>query len=185
LLGNDAIVQDINYALDDIYTYEWKDWTFMYSKHVADFSAVGSDNNITVTLDYPIKRLVWLTDLSWRTTEFDILKVEPTEWTDNLKSNEIYYKPWSKEIILPNNGNAWYILHYVHIFDKVEFTDELPIPEIFEWALYNMTMTYAYPPYWQYWENKEWNTYAKSNQQLANLAKTDSFQMTKVKWNIH
>ena len=185
LLWNAAMVQNVGYALNDIYTYDWKDWTFMYDKHVADFSSVWDDKNITVTLDYPIKRVVWITDLNKQYTEFYVLKVEPTEGHDDLEGNNVYFKPWSKEITLPNNDNKWYIVHYVHIFDKPELSSTIPLPDIFLWALYNLALAYAYPPYWQYGENKEWNVYAKASQQLINLAKSDSFQMSNVTWNIH
>ena len=51
--------------------------------------------------------------------------------------------------------------------------------------LYNLTMTYLYPINWQYWDNKDANSYQKAMTQLVNLAKTDMFQINSVKGNIH
>ena len=62
LLGKTAIVNAVNYALSDIYTYEGKEWTFMYNKTILNREPTD-DKTIIVTLDKPIKKMVTLRHL--------------------------------------------------------------------------------------------------------------------------
>jgi hypothetical protein len=102
-----------------------------------------------------------------------------------LKDRELYFKPWTKQLYLPNNKNKGYVVHWISFFNPVEWDDEIPLPEHFLWALYNITMTYLYPINGQYWDNKDANSYQKAQAQLVNLAKTDMFQINSVRGNIH
>jgi hypothetical protein len=86
---------------------------------------------------------------------------------------------------VPNNKNGWYILHWISFYNPVDWEDEIPLPEHFMGCLYNIVMTYLYPINWQYWDNKDANSYNKAMTQLVNLAKTDAFQINSVTWNIH
>lgn len=193
LMWKTAIVEAINFALNDIYTYEWKERTFMYHKKEINREET-KDKTILVELELPIKKVFRLHSLNPHTIpnipwhnpeEYQIIQSEPTIDVEDLKEYELYFKPGTKWIYLPNNKNTWYILHYVSFFNKVDWEDEIPVPEHFLWALYNLTMTYLYPIDWEYWDNKDANCYNKAQTQLVNLAKTDSFQTQWVRWNIH
>lgn len=186
LAGRTAIVSAVNFALDDIYTYEWKEWTFMYNKNILEWEPTD-DKTIVITLDKPIKKMFILKSLNEQhpIKEYKINVIEPTVGVDDLKENEIYFKPWTKQLYIPNNDNKWYVLHWVSFFNTVDWDSEIPLPDHFMWLLYNMTMCYLYPITWQYWDNKETNTYNVAQTQLVNLAKTDAFQLNSVIWNIH
>ena len=198
LLWKTAIVKAINYALADIYTYEGKEWTFMYNKTLLERDPTD-DKTIIIDLDKPIKKLVTLKHLkNWTNNqvlqphqppfpgpEYKIQITEPTVGVEDLKPDEVYFKPNTKQIFVPNNKNEWYILHWVSFFNPIGWDDEIPVPELFIWLLYNLTLTYLYPVNWQYWVDKEANNYSIAQTQLVNLAKTDAFQLNAIKWNIH
>lgn len=205
LMWRTAIVQAVNFALDDIYTYEWKEWTFMYNKTIIRPDEYGSwDKNANteiITLDKPIKKIFIIEPLDNKSEKVDTLSkpsippfpgpewkiklIEPTPWTEELKEDELYFKPGTKQLYLPNNKNKWYVIHWISFFNPVDWESEIPMPEHFMGCLYNLTMTYLYPVNWQYWDNKDANSYQKSMTQLVNLAKTDMFQINSVKGNIH
>lgn len=191
LISRSATINATNFALNDIYTYEWKEWTFMYHKKEITWEPT-EDKTISVELDLPIKKLFILEDLNLYEKldrriekEYKIRKVEPTPGKSDLKLDEVYFKPGERKIYLPNNDNKWYILHYVTFFNPIDWEDNIPVPEHFLGCLYDIVMTYLYPINWQYWENKDANCYNKAQDQLVNLAKTDAFQMWVVVWNIH
>ena len=194
LLWKTAIIEAVNFALNDIYTYEGKEWTFMYKKEELNWDETN-DKTIFKTLQYPIKKLFRIyskdrnykpnTPWHWDTEEYKIVFAEPTVWIEDLHPFELYFKPWTYWLYVPNNKNSWYIVHYVSFFNKIDWEDEIPLPDHFLWTLYNLTMTYLYPIDWEYWDNKDANCYNKAQTQLVNLAKTDAFQMQWVIWNIH
>lgn len=197
-----AIVSAINFALDDIYTYEGKEWTFMYDKTIVKpTDEIWKKDNKTqvIELDKPIKKIFIVEELD-KDGKVDLLKkpsippfpgpewtiklIEPEVWVEELKENELYFKPGTKQLYLPNN-DKWYIIHWISFFNPVDWDSEIPLPEHFIACLYNLTMTYLYPINWQYWDNKDANSYNKAMAQLVNLAKTDMFQINSVKGNIH
>lgn len=200
-----AIVSAINFALSDIYTYEGKEWTFMYNKTIikpGDYKGWNSNNATEIiTLDKPIKKIFIVEELDKDTGKVDLLKkpaippfpgpawninlIEPTVWVEDLKEYELYFKPGTKQLYLPNNKNNGYVIHRVGFFNPVDWDDEIPVPDHFLGLLYNLTMTYLYPIDWQYGDNKDANSYNKAQTQLVNLAKTDAFQINSVKGNIH
>jgi len=191
LITRAATVNATNFALNDIYTYEWKEWTFMYHKKEITWEPTDA-KTIAIELDLPIKKLFILEDLEAyealnRPTdkEYRIRKTEPTPGKSDLKKDEVYFKPGEKKIYLPNNNNKGYILHYVTFFNPIDWEDSIPVPEHFLGCLYDLTMTYLYPINGQYWENKDANSYNRAQDQLVNLAKTDAFQLWVVVWNIH
>ena len=197
-----AIVSAINFALDDIYTYEGKEWTFMYDKTIVKpTDEVWKKDNKTqvIELDKPIKKIFIVEELDkdgkvdllnkacippFPGPEWTIKLIEPTVWVEELKEKELYFKPGTKQLYLPNN-DKWYIIHWISFFNPVDWDSEIPVPEHFIACLYNLTMTYLYPINWQYWDNKDANSYNKAMAQLVNLAKTDMFQINSVKGNIH
>lgn len=197
-----AIVSAINFALDDIYTYEGKEWTFMYDKTIVkptDEFWKKDNKTQVIELDKPIKKIFIVEELD-KDGKVDLLKkpsippfpgpewniklIEPEVWVEELKENELYFKPGTKQLYLPNN-DKWYIIHWISFFNPVDWDSEIPLPEHFIACLYNLTMTYLYPINWQYWDNKDANSYNKAMTQLVNLAKTDMFQINSVKGNIH
>jgi len=202
LCGRTAIVSAVNFALDDIYTYEGKEWTFMYDKTIVKPWDEQRDNNKKtqiITMNKPIKKIFIVEGLDkegrvdylsqkaippFPGPEWKIKLIEPTPWVEDLKEDELYFKPWTNQLYLPNN-NKWYVIHWISFFNPVDWDDIIPLPEHFLAALYNITMTYLYPINWQYWDNKDANSYNKAMTQLVNLAKTDMFQINSVKGNIH
>ena len=200
-----SIVASINFALSDIYTYEGKEWTFMYNKTIIrpkDYEWWDDKAETQViTLDKPIKKIFIIEDLDAKSEKVDlnmlpaippfpgpewkIKLIEPTVGTEELKERELYFKPWTKQLYLPNNKNKWYVIHWVSFFNPVEWDDEIPLPEHFMACLYNIVMTYLYPINCQYWDNKDANSFQKAQTQLVNLAKTDMFQINSVIGNIH
>lgn len=200
-----SIVASINFALSDIYTYEGKEWTFMYNKTIVKPGETEdwkdkADTQV-LTLDKPIKKIFTIEDLDSKSEKVDnamkpaippfpgpewkIQLIEPTVGVEDLKDRELYFKPGTKQLYLPNNKNRGYVIHWISFFNPVEWDDEIPLPEHFLWTLYNITMTYLYPINGQYWDNKDANSYQKAQAQLVNLAKTDMFQINSVRGNIH
>ena len=198
-----AIVSAVNFALDDIYTYEGKEWTFMYCKTIVKpWDDWWNDDDLTevIQLDKPIKKIFIVEALDKNSEKVDLLAkpsippfpwperkiklIEPTVWVEDVKDDELYFKPGTKQLYLPNNKKG-YVIHWISFFNPVDWDDEIPLPEHFLAALYNITMTYLYPINWQYWDNKDANSYNKAMTQLVNLAKTDMFQINSVKGNIH
>lgn len=206
-----AIVWAVNFALNDIYTYEGKEWTFMYNKTIvkpdefknANEELIWDKNALTeaIPFDKPIKKIFIVEDLDDKSEKIDLAMkpaippfpgpewninvIEPTPWVEDLKPRDLYFKPGTKILYLPNNKNRWYVVHWISFFNPVDWEDEIPLPEHFMACLYNLVMTYLYPINWQYWDNKDANSYNKSMTQLVNLAKTDMFQINSVKGNIH
>lgn len=196
LLWTQWLSNYVNFALNDIYSFEWKFWTFMKDKAVLDCRTFPESTELCyVDVPYPLLRVMYIEDNSnetsmYRTaverqsylvTQYDSLNIEPT---DKIDPWHYYYKQHTKRIYLRNNKNT-YTIHYLHYYDRLEYSDtaEIPIPEIFLWALYSLTMWYIYPNYWQQGENKEANSWAKGRQQLTDLAKTDSMQLSWISWN--
>lgn len=200
-----AIVWAVNFSLDDIYTYEGKERTFMYNKTIIKPNEYEwrDRNALTeiITLDKPIKKIFIIEPLdtkSEKVNQFDmkaippfpgpewkIKLIEPTPGVEELKEDELYFKPGTKQLYLPNNKNKGYVIHWISFFNPVDWESEIPLPEHFMGCLYNLTMTYLYPINWQYGDNKDANSYNKAMTQLVNLAKTDMFQINSVKGNIH
>lgn len=200
-----SIVAAINFSLSDIYTYEGKEWTFMYNKTIVKPGEVEEWNvkadTQVLTLDKPIKKIFTIEDLDSKSEKVDnamkpaippfpgpewkIQLIEPTVGVEDLKDRELYFKPGTKQLYLPNNKNRGYVIHWISFFNPVEWDDEIPLPEHFLWTLYNIVMTYLYPINGQYWDNKDANSYQKAQAQLVNLAKTDMFQINSVRGNIH
>ena len=205
LCGRTSIVAAINFSLSDIYTYEGKEWTFMYNKTIVKPGDTEDWNEKAdtqvLTLDKPIKKIFTIEDLDSKSEKVDnamkpaippfpgpewkIQLIEPTVGVEDLKDRELYFKPGTKQLYLPNNKNRGYVIHWISFFNPVEWDDEIPLPEHFLWTLYNITMTYLYPINGQYWDNKDANSYQKAQAQLVNLAKTDMFQINSVRGNIH
>ena len=205
LCGRTSIVAAINFSLSDIYTYEGKEWTFMYNKTIVRPGETEEWNEKAdtqvLTLDKPIKKIFTIEDLDSKSEKVDnamkpaippfpgpewkIQLIEPTVGVEDLKDRELYFKPGTKQLYLPNNKNRGYVIHWISFFNPVEWDDEIPLPEHFLWTLYNITMTYLYPINGQYWDNKDANSYQKAQAQLVNLAKTDMFQINSVRGNIH
>ena len=200
-----SIVGAINFALDDIYTYEGKEWTFMYNKTIIRPEEYDKwdDKAFTeiIDLDKPIKKIFIVESLDKESERVDLARkpaippfpgpewkiklTEPTPWTEELFPRELYFKPGTKQLYLPNNRNKGYVIHWISFFNPVDWEDEIPLPEHFMGCLYNIVMTYLYPINWQHWDNKDANSYQKAMTQLVNLAKTDMFQINSVKGNIH
>lgn len=63
-------------------------------------------------------------------------------------------------------------------------TEEVPVPDVFLGTLHSLVLSYASVPYGQYADAKETSFYAKALQQMANLAKFDSIQMTSISTKI-
>lgn len=157
-----------------------------------------ADEVVYIDVPYPLLRVMYIEDLSLGTVayttalertsylnqNFECLNIKPT---DKIDPWHIYYKQHTKRIYLRNNSNT-YRIHYLHYFDRVEYADdtEIPVPDIFLWALYSLVMWYIYPNYGQQGENKEANAWSKGRQQLVDLAKTDAMQLSWIGWgNIH
>ena len=100
-----AIVSAINFALSDIYTYEGKEWTFMYDRTIVKpWDEWWKDNVETeiIELDKPIKKIFiveeldkdWKVDLLRKPSippfpgpEWQIKLIEPKVWVEELKEN--------------------------------------------------------------------------------------------------
>lgn len=199
LLGTTGITNFVNFALNDIYTFEGKFWTFMYDSIEFDttINFTQTDDVVYIDVPYPILRIQYIEDISsgtswyqtfngssviqWGQETFECLNIKPTSKIDR---GMVYFKPHTKRIYLKNNSGK-YIIHYLHYFDDLVYDDttEIPIPNAFLWALYSLVMWYIYPNYWQMGDNEEQNAWNKSKDQLQNLAKTDSLQITWVSWS--
>jgi hypothetical protein len=69
--------------------------------------------------------------------EYDVIMppkiqlIEPTVGVEDLKDRELYFKPGTKQLYLPNNKNRGYVIHWISFFNPVEWDDEIPLPEHF------------------------------------------------------
>jgi len=124
----------------------------------------GWDDEATtevITMDKPIKKIFIIEELDDKSEKVDLLRkpsippfpgpewviklIEPTPGTEELKENELYFKPGTNQLYLPNNKNKGYVIHWISFFNPVDWEDEIPLPEHFMGCLYNITMTYLYP----------------------------------------
>lgn len=178
LVWDDSMLWYINMALNDIYTFEWRSWTFQKHKQVI-LPADMPDSTSTVTLLYPIVKIMYVKDLTNRIQKFDILYLD-----EELEQWQVAFDMHEKAIRVYKN-DSWYNIHYVWAFNKLTSLDEvIPLPDTFIAPLYNLVMSYALNTYWQYWDNKLVTAYQAAQQQLKNLSQYDWFQITKVKSNI-
>jgi hypothetical protein len=100
-----------------------------------------------LTLDKPIKKIFTIEDLDSKSEKVDnamkpaippfpgpewkIQLIEPTVGVEDLKDRELYFKPGTKQLYLPNNKNRGYVIHWISFFNPVEWDDEIPLPEHF------------------------------------------------------
>lgn len=187
LMGPSGITKAINFALNDIFSYEGKYWTFMYTSEEVDTTLLTDTGDVTLeaTLTYPIQRIVRIDDMSSTALDkFENVNTEPFDGVRDLEINEFRYHPHTTRLKIYNNKSK-YKIHYIHYFPVVGYDDVIPLPDLFLGVLYNLTLSYIYPQYWQIGDNRETNVYNKARQQLTDLAKTDSLQLYWVEGNIH
>ena len=186
-----GVLNAVNFALNDIQTFEWRYWTWMYYSEEFDCTPYNTQTDVTVSFQttYPILRIIRIDDMSdSRLDNYELRATEPFNIQGNtninLESNEFRYQMHQTDIKLYNNRGK-YRVHYLRAYPMLGMTDTIPIPDLFLWVLYNLTLEYIYPQYGQLGENRETNVYNKARQQLTDLAKVDSFQITWVHGNIH
>ena len=179
LLWDSYLISTINFALSDIYSYQWKHWTFMFWRQDLEITEEMVEDQLTFTLDYPMMRLYHIEDLNG---EFDNFTLTNQDF--ELEQWVIFFRPHENVLKIKNN-EKWYILHYIHSFNWVGLDDEIPLPDIFLAPLYNKILTYIYPQYGQYWDGKDANSQSKYMEQMQNFAMMDSLQVTWVTTNIH
>lgn len=179
LIWDSTMLAYMNFALSDIYSYQWKHWTFMFWKQELAIDETMVLDQLEFTLDHPMMRLYHIEDLTGDHGEFTLTNLDyELEW------GQIFFRPHQNTLKIKNN-NTWYILHYIHSFATVTLEDEVPLPDIFLWPLYNRMLTYIYPEYWQYWDWKDSNSSQKYNEQMQHFSMMDSLQITWVISNIH
>lgn len=169
LIWDDAILSFINFALSDIYSYKWTSWTFMYWKE--DITISWTDEQISHTLENPILRVFKITDNSSNELDFSISNID-----EELDDWYIYFRPHEKVIKMKNNTD-WITLHYLHTFNTLGTADQIPLPDLFLWPLFNRVLTYAYPWYWQYWDWKDTVAMSKYIEQMEHFRMIDSLQL--------
>jgi len=185
-VSEDAMVNFTNYALNDIYSYEWRYWSFMYqSAEQIVIPTWLTDTNYTHTTSVPMVRVVNIYDkklnYSLSTKQLDIKQVN----LNIEESWQCFFLPFKKIITVYNNDCEWYQLDYIWWFNIIsDINATLPIPDSFVHALYDLTMAYILPVYAQYGENRESNVYQRWMAKLKDLAKADSLEITKVTSNI-
>lgn len=183
LMGQAWVINAVNNALWDIYSYEWRYWSFMYSKK--EVTPADLALSTTIDLEKPILRIFIIEDNTERIQKFEVVKIDTT-----LTEGQCYYKQHTNEIkifdntYVSNGTNGWYNIHYVHTFNRIGYLDEIPLPDLFLGALYNRTLAYLYPPYAQYGDNKQQTSYNDWDKQMQNLTKIDAFQLQNITGNI-
>lgn len=188
LLWTAGALNAVNFALNDVLSYEGKYWTFMYDSILVDMNTINPEQDevtIEFDVDYPLIRVLRIDDLSTTPIErYENVNIEPFNGEKDLEIWQFWFKPHTKTIKIYNNKSK-YRIHYLHYFDLLTIDDEIPLPTLFLWALYDITLTYIYPTYWQLWDWKQTNVYNISRQQLKDLAASDSFQLVWIEGNIH
>lgn len=184
LIGDDWLLAYINFALADIYSYEWREWAFMYNtEKVIVWNLV--DTTIITTMDKPIIKLLACRDL-WD-TDYKEVQFRIKHWLSLRENWDAYFNPFGTILKLYNNITSPinYSIDRIWWFNAVQTkTETLPIPDAFCWALFDFTMAYCMPQFWQYWDNKELNYYTKARNKLAELAKVSSYQVKQLNPNI-
>lgn len=181
-------MQFINFGLNDIYSFEWRGWSFMYK---ANETITIPDTTTTTFYEYttrfPIYRLLNIYDLQY--TQFlASTKMKQTNLLINT-SGDIFFLPFTTMISLFNNNTTskigGYTLAYLGWFTPiVTDSEDLPIPDAFVHALYDFVMSYILPVYAQAGEQRENVEYQRAIAKLRELTKADDIQFNKVTFNI-
>lgn len=197
MYSEQALLDFINLALNDIYSFEWKTWSFMYTMEENIYKPwtptnesypkstnvmAGTSETHTVITDYPIIRIQYFQDTRTLSTNTE-LKNTPINWTDG----EYFFIPHTNNLtVYDNNSTEWYKFWYVHSFNRlISLDQEIPLPDLFFSALMLITMWYVYPWYGQFWEGKDVQVDQKWYMRLKDLAKVDSFQVQYLTSSIH
>lgn len=182
-VSKESIMNFINFWLNDIYSFEWRGWSFMY-KDNEDIVIpwTHTDTSYLHTTSFPIYRIINIYDNKIQslieTSKFKQTKLNITsDW-------EIFYLPFTTALNIYNNID-WYKLAYLWWFIPVNANEDyLPIPDAFVHALYDFVMSYILPVYAQYWEQRENVSYQKWMAKLNELKKADDIQFSKITYNI-
>lgn len=179
IVWRDALLNFINLWLTDIFSFEWRYWSFMYHDETITIDPAETATTIQHNLTYPIIRVQNIFDVKNQISQFERKNVNI-----NLQEKEIFYRPLNTDIYLYNNTD-WYKIAYIHTFIFLtDLAEQLPLPNIFLWALYDLVMAYILPIYWQAGEQKEVSAYQRWMSKLKELAKFDANPIEKVKTNI-
>jgi hypothetical protein len=169
LLGDSAMINALNYALNDVLSYEGRNRSFTFHT-----KALGPSDDGKYILDYPIIKVLDIYDMKTDNPQLDFepIQVEPVSDVVKIKRNEYFIKPNEKGIWLPPT-DVGYVVCYTHRYDWLEMQSEIPLPNCFLGPLFNLSLTYLYPIQGQYGEGKEVNAYQKAREQLNDLSKND------------
>lgn len=184
-VSEDALLNFTNYALNDIYSYEWRYWSFMYQQSeqivIPEWT---TDKFYTITLPVPLVRVLNVYDKKL-TYSLSAKQLHLKQVDLNIEESwDCFFLPMKKTFKIYNNIE-WYQLDYIWWFNRITDTStELPIPDSFVHALYDLTMAYILPVYAQYGENRETNIYQRWLTKLKELAKSDSLEILQVSSNI-
>jgi hypothetical protein len=182
LVGDESMIAFINMALNDLFAFDGKIWTFKW-KDSFDISEPAEDGKpyYDVTLPTPMCRASVLYDKGTKATA--ALKVLGSKTVDDTKwqPGVLFFRPMSTTLRVARNSGAGYILDYVQWFNPISAkTDELPISDPFTSPLHAFVLSYIFPLYAQYGEGKETSQYQVAVARMKELMKNDFVQVQNV-----
>ena len=161
------ILFHINSALIDLYTYQ--DWEFA----VKVYTSLSEWTSFTLDSDKKILKVMWVEKVDWVNRRM----CEYAKYGDfyNTKYNTTwvyeYDYDWSVITVSESMNIEVKYLEWPQWYDNISNT-ELDVPDLFNWALYNMVMASMLPLYlsdgiavWQ-------NYFQKAEVQLQRLSST-------------
>lgn len=179
------LINYLNLALNDIYTFEGRYWPFMYKSERVHWSKTWAKNGrfYTVETEHPIIKVSYVKDLDKEDEEY--YREYPKQWEASglawLKEKQVAYEQYGNTIQLPANEKG-YIVSYIAAHKEItNEDDEIDLPHVFHSALYLCALSYLYPIQWQYGENKEVNCYQRARQALTDLAKSSMMPLGFIK----
>jgi len=180
LVWVEGLLSAVNLALNDIYTFEWRYWPFMFRTDRINWAGDSYDPNdtrrgfMTLETSDPIIKISYIKDLDKPEEEYywKYQKQGSDTQPEWLQRDEVGYYQYGNEISLPVNKKGYVVSYIAAHKELTSLEDEIQIPFPFYSALYLFALSYLYPQQGQYGENKEVNAYQRARQIMMDLAKS-------------
>jgi hypothetical protein len=182
LVGDESMIAFINMALNDLYAFDGKIWTFKWRDGYEIVEPVDDGKPYyDITLPTPMCRASVLYDNATKSTSQ--LKILGSKSIDDIRwqPGVIFFRPMSTTLRLARNQGKGYVLDYIQWFNPIsDKTQELPISDPFTSPLHAFVLSYIFPVYAQYGENKETSQYQVAIARMKELMKNDFVQVQNV-----
>lgn len=172
MVSKEQLIGFINYAINEIYSFEGRNWSFALRTDITITPPVGTEEGavFSVDLNESISKIVAIIDPDNVTTTYNLVRT-PSMIVDHYL---FYYERFGSKIYMKNqNGKSYKVTYFRHAPSVSSETDVIQLPVSFMPPLYDITLSYVVPLYGQYGDGKELNLYTRGQNKLATLAKSD------------